>query len=447
MQEDKRIELMKNGDVKKAVLKMGIPVTLGMMFMVLYNICDTYFIGMLNNDYMLAAVNYSYPLLMIMIAISGIVGNGASSYIARCLGKKDFDEANHTLTIGFRMIVSISIVMTVLGLVFINPLVNLLGASELSFAYTKDYVLVLILGSIFTMSNYALGQLLRSEGSVKISMAGMIAGTVTNMILDPVFIFTLKMNVMGAAIATVIGNIVATVIYLVYYARKKSILRPDIKFIKYDKNIVKEIMYVGIPHTFEQVFLSIAVIICNNLSSSYGDQYVAAMGIANKIMTFGQYIYQGMAAGNQALYGYNYGAKKYDRLKKIIMWSIIETVLILLGVMVIFFFFSDVLVSQFTKSSEVTEIGAMTLRAFMLYLPTAAIISIVRNVFNSIGKPFYAFFITAVRQLAIYVPALILLNKFFEYNGLIYAQVLSEFVCMIMVIPLIYSVINKEMKK
>ena len=189
--QDRRIRTLAYEQPYKAVLKMGLPVAFGMLFMVAYNLVDTYFIGMLHNDYQLAGASLAYPVLMVMIAISGIVGNGGASYIARCMGAARQEEAEKTLMLGFEMILVMSLLLTVLGLLFLDPVVTLLGAREETFTYTRDYTGVLLLGSFFTMGNYAFGQLLRSEGSVLYAMISMIAGTVANIILDPVFIFTL----------------------------------------------------------------------------------------------------------------------------------------------------------------------------------------------------------------------------------------------------------------
>ncbi|MCQ2548297.1 MAG: MATE family efflux transporter [Clostridia bacterium] len=444
---DKRIYTMSQEKPYKAVVKMGVPVTMGMLFMVAYNLVDTYFIGLLHDDYQLAAVNFAYPVLMILIAIAGIVGNGGASYIARCLGAKKMEEAEHTLTIGFELIILSSIVITALGLLLIDPLVNLLGTESNTFGYTKDYCSVMFIGSIFTMGNYAIGQLLRSEGSTFYSMVGMISGTLANIILDPIFIFTLGLETKGAAIATVLGNLVGVLVFLWYYARRKTILEPSIKYRKLDGAIIKEIMWVGIPHTLEQIFVTMAMVVNNNLAAAYSEITVAAMGVANKIMSFGQYIYQGMAAGCQPLMGFNFGAKNYSRMRKIMKSGVLVITLMELVVVAIFGIFAPSLIGLFTESEMVIEIGAMTLRAFMIYLIFVGSTSIVRNTFNAIGKPIYAFGITIVRQLILYIPFLLLFNNLWGYNGLIYAQPAEEFICMILSLILLSKYLQKYESK
>lgn len=441
---DKRIYTMAEEKTVKAVIKMGIPVTMGMLFMVVYNLVDTYFVGLLNDDYQLAATNLAYPIMMVTIAIAGIVGNGGASYIARCIGAGNKEEAEHTLTIGFELIVFSGIVIAILGILFLNPIITVLGAKENTFGYTKDYCSVMLLGSMMTMGNYAIGQLLRSEGSTFYSMIGMIAGTIANIILDPLFIFTFKLQIRGAAIATVLGNAIGVIIFLYFYLRKKTILLPSVKYLGMDLNIIKEIMWVGIPHTLEQFFTTAAMIVNNNLASGYSELTVAAMGIANKIMSFGNYIYQGMAAGCQPLMGYNYGAKNYSRMRELIRSGVMVITAMELVVLGIYGIFAPAMIGIFSESSEVVQIGTTTLRAFMLMLPFVGSTSLVRNTFNAMGKPLYAFGITIVRQLVLYIPFLLLFNVLWGYNGLIHAQPVEECICMIFSLVLLYTYLRKN---
>lgn len=445
--QDKRIYIMAEEKPVWAIFKMGIPVTMGMLFMVVYNLVDTYFIGLLHDDFQLAATNLSYPIMMISVAIASIVGNGGAVYIARCIGADRRERAAQTLTIGLELIVFSGVVLTVVGAIFINPIITVLGAKENTFEYTKDYCLVMILGSVFTMGNYALGQLLRSEGSTFYSMVGMISGTIANIILDPIFIFGFNMQIKGAAIATVLGNMVSTAIFLSFYIFKKTILLPSLKYTKLDKSIIREILLVGIPNTLEQFFATAAMIVSNNLATGYGELTVAAMGIANKIMSFGTYIYQGMAGGCQPLLGYNYGAANYKRMKALLKAGITVTAGIELVIMAIFGAVAPFLIGIFTASKEVVTIGATTLRAVMLMLPFVSTTTMVRSTFNALGKPLFAFGITFFRQMVLYIPFLLIFNRIWGYSGLIHAQPAEEVLCMLFSLWLIASCLAKMENK
>ena len=442
--EDKRIYILSKEKPVKAVIKLGVPLIAGMFIMVLYNLVDTYFIGLMRDDFQLAAVNLSYPVMMVMIAISNMIGAGASSLIARSLGAEDNDKAAHTLTAGFLLTVINSAIVTAAGLLLLPQIVSGLGADETTFDYTTQYVFVLFLGSIFTMGSYTAGQLLRAEGSVKQSIVGMIVGTITNIVLDPIFIFTLDMKISGAAIATILGNAVSLFVSLAFYIAKKTLLRPDIKHIKPTAEILKEIFWVGVPATLETLLTSVAYIVNNNLAIAYGALTVAAMGIAQKIMSLGNYIYQGFASGTQPIMGYNYGAKNYPRMLSVLKSGVMVVSYTELFVMAVYGITAPLLIGIFTETAEVIETGSMVLRTIMFILPFVGAVSMCRMSFQAMGKPVYAFVITLVRQLFLYVPLLLLFDKIFGFSGMIWAQPVTEVIMMTGSVWLLYRTIKKE---
>ena len=440
---DRRIFTLSQENPYIAVVKLGVPLICGMFVMMLYNLVDTYFIGLMGDDCQLAAVNLAYPTMMVTVAVSNMVGAGAASLIGRSLGAGDKELAEHTVTTGMVLTVINSLIVTSLGLLFINRLVRLLGAAGDVFGYTRSYVFVIVLGTIFTMGNYTLGQLLRSEGSVKYSIIGMIAGTVVNLILDPVFIFTLKLEIKGAAVATVLGNASGAVISVLLYFTGASILRPRLRFIRPTREILKEIFWVGIPASLETMLTSVAYVVNNNLAAAYGVFTVAAMGIAQKIMTVGNYIYQGFAAGVQPVMGYNYGAKNYKRMRECFKAGLIVVNLFELTVMVIFWIFAPVLIGKFTDTPETIAIGARVLRTIMFILPFVSAVSMTRMSFQAMGKPGVAFAITLVRQLLLYIPLLLLFNKHFGFGGMLWAQPVTEFIMMCASVALMLGLLKK----
>lgn len=444
--DDKRIYTLSLEKPYKAVLKMGVPLIAGMLIMVLYNLVDTYFIGLMKDDYRLAAVNLAYPVMMIMIAVSNMIGSGSASLIARSLGAGCKEKADHTLTTGLLLTVINSTIVTAAGLLFLPMIISSLGAKENTFIYTESYVRILFIGSIFTMGNYTLGQLLRSEGSVKYSIVGMIVGTIVNIVLDPVCIFLLNMDISGAAIATVIGNASGMAISLIFYIRKKTLLSPSLEYIKPTKEILKEIFWVGVPASLETLLTSAAFIINNNLSVAYGELTVAAIGIAQKILSLGSYIYQGFASGTQPIMGFNYGAKNFKRMLHVLRSGIIVVSLTELSVMLIYGIFAPLLIGIFTDSTEVIATGSKVLRTLMLILPFVGATSMSRMSFQAIGKPQFAFSITLVRQLFLYVPLLLILDHFFGFGGLLIAQPITEVIMMAVSVCLLRRVILSESK-
>ena len=442
--EDKRIYILREEKPALAVVKLGVPLIAGMFIMVLYNLVDTYFIGLMRDDYQLAAVNLAYPVMMISIAISNMIGTGASSLIARSLGAGDREKADHTVTTGFVLTVVNSVIVAALGLILLGPIVRGLGAQANTFDYTRQYVQVILAGSLFTMGNYTFGQLLRSEGSVRQSVAGMIAGTLVNIILDPVFIFGLGMEIRGAAIATILGNAAGMCVSLWFYLSGKTLLHPALKYIRPTAEILKEIFWVGVPATLETLLTSAAYIVNNNLAVGYGELTVAAMGIAQKILSLGNYVYQGFAAGTQPVMGYNYGAKNYRRMIDVLKAGVLVCSSVELCIMAVYGAFAPWLSGIFTDSPEVIATGSRVLRTIMWILPFVGAVSMSRMSFQAMGKPQYAFGITLVRQLFLYVPLLLILNRAFGFEGMIWAQPVTEFIMMIVSLTLLYRVIKGQ---
>lgn len=442
--EDRRILLLKQEKPAKAVLKLGLPLIAGMMIMVLYNLTDTWFIGRMHDDYQLAAVNLAYPVMMIMIAVSNMVGTGAASLIARSLGASDREKACRTLTTGIVLTVINSAVVAGTGFVFLDAIVKGLGAEMNTAGYTEQYVSILLAGSISLMGNYTFGQLLRSEGSVNYSLIGMIVGTVANIVLDPVFIFGLGLQIRGAAIATVIGNGIGAVMSLQFYVRRKTLLRPAFRYIKPTADIVREIFWVGVPATLETLLTSAAYIVNNNLAVTYGALTVAAMGVSQKILSLGSYIYQGFSAGTQPLMGYNYGAKNYPRMLRVLRAGILIVSGTEFCLMAVYGLAAPALIGMFTQSEEVIRTGSTVLRTMMWILPFVGAVSMSRISFQAMGKPQYAFGITVVRQLLLYIPLLLIFNSVFGFRGLIWAQPLTEMIMMAVSVALLYRVLTRS---
>ena len=423
--QDSRIYTLSQEKPAKAVVKMGVPLIAGMFIMVLYNLVDTYFIGLMRDDFQLAAVNLAYPVMMIMIAVSNMVGTGASSLIARSLGAGNRGAASHTLTTAFELTIINSAIVGITGLAFLPAIVRGLGAQANTFAYTEQYVRVILIGSLFTMGNYTFGQ-------------------IVNIILDPIFIFALGMEIRGAAIATIIGNAAGMGVSLYFYLCGKTLLAPSSAFLRPTAEILREIFWVGVPASLETLLTSAAYIVNNKLAVQYGELTVAAMGVAQKILSLGNYIYQGFAAGTQPIMGYNYGANNRKRMMEVLRAGLLIVSGTELCVMAVYGIFAPQLIGIFSESGEVIAIGSRVLRTIMWILPFVGAVSMCRMSFQAMGKPQYAFGITLVRQLFLYVPLLLILNRLFGFGGMICAQPITEFIMMIVSVRLLTGVIGSE---
>ncbi len=444
---DERLALLRDAPPAEAVIRLGVPLILGLCIMVFYNLVDTYFIGLMKDDYQLAAVNFAYPVMMVSVAISNMVGTGAASLIARSLGAGDQNKADHTVTTAFLLTLVNSLLVTAAGLLLLPQIVRGLGAGDDTFAYTSQYVSIILMGSIFTMGSYTLGALLRSEGAVMKSVAGMIAGTLTNIVLDPLFIFHLGMRIRGAAVATVLGNAVSLLVSLLFYLSGRTLLRPRLRYLRPTAEILGEIFWVGVPATLETLLTSAAYILNDRLAAHYSDLNVAAMGVAQKILSFGSYVYQGFAAGTQPIMGYNYGARNYARMLRVLRAGVLIVsgtegmVLLVCGV------FAPQLIDIFSDNAVTIATGTQVLRAIMWILPFVGAISMSRMSFQAMGKPQYAFGITLVRQLFLYVPLLLIFDRVFGFSGMIWAQPVTEAIMMAASVSLLAWVIRREEKK
>lgn len=445
--EDKKILLLRDEKVSKAILKLSIPMVMGMMIQVLYNLVDTYFIGMLNDANQLAAANISLPVFMMLMAIAGIVGSGASSYISRCIGNKNYEEANKTISISTGILIIMSIVVMIFGIVMSSSIAKMLGASGDTFDYTYRYIVIMFIGAIPVMCSYALGQLLRSEGNIMQSVIGLTLGTIINIVLDPILIFGFKLEITGAAIATVIGQ-ASTLIYFIYaFSSGKTTLKINLKHFKYDKSIFKEIFMIGVPASLNQMLMGVATVIANNIAVGYGTLTVAGMGVAMKIMTIGTFVFMGFSAGCQPLVGYNYGCGNISRVKEIIKKGIVITSIIGISLALVFAIFANALIGLFASDADVINKGAIILRALIISLPFVGGQMISTTSAQSMGKVVVAFILSISRQGILYMPLLVILNKLFGFSGFIYAQPVTDIIMLVFSAILLFNVIPKENTK
>ncbi len=441
--ENNQTELMAKAPVAKAILKMSLPVILGMMVQVLYNLVDTFFIGMLKDEAQLAAANITTPIFMMQMAIATIVSTGAASFISRSIGEKEHDRANRTLTTGIVICTGLAIIVMVVGLLNLKPLITALGASAEVYPYASEYVGIMLLGSIPVMLNYAGGQLLRSEGAMMPSIIGMMIGTVINVVLDPLFIFTFNMGIGGAALATVLGNLGAAVYYGWYYLTGKALLKIRRKDVSKDKRIWKEIFTIGIPACMSQFLVSVAMIILNNQAKMYGDSVLAGMGISSKLMFIGTFVFMGFAAGCQPLIGYNYGANQFQRVREVFKTGMIMTAGLGLCLMVVFWLLAPVLIGVFTPLQDVIKEGTRVFRISIFSFLVLGPQMLATTGIQAFGKAKEALVLSLARQGLFYVPLLFLMQKLLGFEGLIWAQPVSDTATLLLGIIFLTVILRK----
>lgn len=428
---DNKSEVFEKAPIPKAVASMAVPSILSMIVVIIYNMADTFFIGQTGNPLMVSAISLSSPLFLIFTAFAGMFGVGGSSIISRLLGMGEQDRPKKISAFCCYGTLIFGAAVGALILIFMDPLLSLVGTNEATYAYTKDYLTWIAIGGPFFVFSGAFGNIIRSEGASKDAMIGNIAGSVTNIILDPIMILALNMGVAGAAIATVIGNMVACTIYASYFFRKKTFLSIRPSDLKPSFRLAWDIASIGLPSTCSSILATVANILLNRVLVSYSDAAVAGMGVAHKVNTVGCYILLGLGTGIQPLIGYNYGANNQKRLMGIFKFTSICAVVVgslLTAIMVVF---RTPLVQAFIDDAEVIGYGSKILVALQMSGPILGLMFIGSSTIQAMGKAFAAFILNLLRQGIFFIPALYTLNYFFGIDGAIYATPMVDYLAVI----------------
>ena len=420
--ENENTELMLNTPVPKAILTLSIPTVLSTVVALLYNLTDTYFIGLLDDPVQLGAISLAFPLFMVIQAIGNMFGNGAPAYISRCLGAGKHDEARKTSAVSVYVASIMTLGMTVLVFLFMQPIIHLLGASPDMAQPTRDYLNVIVGFSVFLTLQGILPALLRAEGKVKEAVIGMVIGTGLNIILDPIFILLMNCGAAGAAWATIIGNFVAVVYYVSVFLRGKSSLSIAPRDFKPSKVILIEVLKIGVPSSIAQVIMSFTNILLNNLAVSYGDYVVSAYGVAGKMVTMVVMITLGYVSGYMPFAGYNYGAKNYRRMISALKFTILSGTGLCLIMLIPFIWLAPAYMRVFSSRREIIDVGCMFLRGYSWVVPGMALQTALMCTFQAVGAAGRATLLNLGKQILFCIPFLWLFNHWWGLTGLVYAQ-------------------------
>ena len=428
MDGNKKMVLLGSAPIPKALLALGIPTMIGMLINALYNLVDTYFVGRLGTDQM-GAVTVAFPLGQIVVGLGLLFGNGAAAYLSRLLGRGDKDTANKVASTAIYSGVSIGAVVILLSVIFLEPILEQAGAIESVMPYAITYTRIYIVFSIFNVFNVTMNNIVSSEGAAKTAMCALMAGAVLNVILDPVFIYVLNLGVAGAAIATAISQIVSTLVYVYYILRKKSVFSFSIKECCLTKEIMSEILKIGIPTLIFQLLTSLSISMINSAAKEYGGSALAAMGPVTKIMSMGTLIVFGFLKGFQPIAGFSYGAKNFDRLREAIKTAILWSTVFCVIFGVIAAVFSTQIVSLFTKEdAEMVRVGSIALRANGLSFVLFGFYTVYSFLFLVMGKAAEGCILGACRQGICFVPAILILPAVWGLSGVLYAQPIADII-------------------
>ena len=452
MEDQKKIELFERMPVPNAVMKLAVPTILSSLVMVLYNLADTYFVGMLNNPIENAAVALAAPVLLAFNAVNNLFGVGSSSMMSRALGRRDYETVYKSSAFGFYCSIICGIIFSLLCTIFAQPLLSLLGADAETAASTAAYMKwTVTFGAAPAILNVVMAYLVRAEGASLHASLGTMSGCLLNIVLDPIFILPwgLNMGAEGAGLATFLSNCVACIYFfvLLWVKRGNTYVSINPKMFRPQKNIVLGIFGVGIPASIQNLLNVTGMTVLNNFTSAFGADAVAAMGIVQKINMVPMQISMGISQGIMPLISYTYASRNIQRMKKTLMF----TIKIALGFSIVvaagYYIGAPNLIRLFMDNPDIVGYGTRFLRGFCLGLPFLCMDFVAVGVFQAAGLGRNALIFAILRKVVLEIPALFILNALFPLYGLAYAQLTAELIlatAAVVVLVRLFKKLEKE---
>lgn len=445
--QDKTSAIFRDAPVPKAVLTNVIPSIISMLMVLAYNLADTFFIGQTKNPYMVAAVSITTPVFLIFMAIGMLFGIGGTSLISRMLGAGNRDRAKNASAFCFWTGLSIGIVSMVLILFLAEPICRLAGASDDTIGYAKQYLTIVSVGIPFLIVGNSFSNIIRSEGKAQKAMAGMIIGNMINIIFDPIMILALGWNVAGAAIATVLGNIFASVFYVIHLLSPKSILSINPKDYKAGGRIAANVLAIGVPASLNSMLMSISNIIVNNKMKPHGDMAVAGLGVAMKVNMIAVMLLIGLGTGIQPLLGYCFGARNRKRYLAVLRFSVILALCLSFVMSAICYFGAAPLVTAFLDNPDAFDFGFMFSRVYILSGPILGLLFVFINAIQSTGAAIPSLILSVSRQGLLYLPILFTIDSLFNSaRNLALAQPITDYLATALAV-ILFIVTYKRMLK
>lgn len=438
-----RSEMMLNEPISKLIPKMAIPTIIAFLINSIYSLADTYFVSSLGTN-ATAAVSVNATLDQLIMMTGSLLAVGANSYIARLLGEGEKQKANQVLSTAFFLAAGFGTLLMTVGTSFITPLVRLLGATPTCESYSIQYATYVLMAAPFMASNFVMNQCLRSEGSATLSMIGMGFGGILNVVLDPIFIFTLDMGVAGASQATAISKLVSFLILIFPYITRRSLLRLSIRNFHLCKDIILTIISVGSSSMFRSGLAVVAAIMLNDIAGNISDSVLAGIGVSTKIMMFPFGVILGQGNGFQPVAGFNWGAKRYDRVQESYRFSTRLTGITALAMGLIIAILADEIIVLFAGTDpEMQRIGALCIRLQCIVLPIHAWVAVVNMLCVGLGNAKGAFLLATARQGTCFIPILYPLAFLLQEEGVAVVQALADVISLALAIPIVIGMKKK----
>ena len=446
MTKEEKLKQMTETPVEKLVPRLAIPTIISMLVTSIYNMADTFFVSQIGTSES-GAVGIMFSAMAMIQAIGFTLGMGSGNYISRSLGNRDDETSGRAASTAFFTAGVIGLLLAVFGTIFSKPMVYFLGATDTIAPYAQAYARYIMLAAPFMMTSFVMNNILRAQGNALFSMVGITVGGILNMILDPILIFIFHMGISGAAIATMVSQIVSFGILLYQCNVQKGCIRIQISKFTPTFAMYGEILHAGLPSFCRQGLASIAVVVLNYAAGPYGDAAIAAMSIVSRFMMFVNSSLIGFGQGFQPVCGFNFGAKRYDRVLKA-YWFCVKVAVIMLSCFgVIAFVFSKPIVTAFRREdAQVIEIGTLALRLQLLTMPFQAWVIMVNMLTQSIGYGFRASLVAMGRQGLFLIPSLLILPQSLGVLGLQIAQPVADMLTFVLATVIVTGVL-KELKR
>jgi len=442
-----------NEKISKLLLKFSIPCILSLLISSLYNVVDQIFIGNSELGYLgNAATSIVFPITIISVAFAWAIGDGSAAFLSLCQGRKDTKNAHIAIGNGLLINFIISIIFLVLGFIFMDNLLYLFGASDVTLPITKDYFkIILIFIPVYAMAN-GMNAIIRADGSPGLSMASTLIGAIINIILDSIFIFVFKWGIKGAAWATVIGQCLSLIVSIIYFTRTKT-FKLSFNSFKINLGIFSNVIKLGISTFITQMSIVIISLVCNIMLAKYGamskygtDIPIAVIGICMKVFTIVINIVVGIVLGAQPILGYNYGAKQYNRVKETFKLVMTSSIIVGFIAMMIFELCPSIIIKMFgTESDLYMEFATKTFRIFLFFVAFTCIIKISSIFFQAVGNPIKASIVSLTRDIICFVPLVIILPRYMGIEGALYAAPIADVIGLIVTVILL-TIFFKELK-
>ena len=426
MNNQKSMEVFSKAPVSKAVFKNALPAMAAMLMVLVYNLADTFFIGQTHDALQVAAVSLATPVFLIFMAVGTIFGVGGTSVISRALGEGREDYAKKVCSFCMWSCIIAGVVMAALFLIFMNPILSLIGASSDTWDYTKTYLVIVACSGPFVLISNCYSNVIRAEGKSGTAMMGQLLGNLFNVILDPVMILGFGWNIAGAAIATVIGNVIGAGYYICYFLRGKSSLSISIKDAAVKNKVCSSVLAIGIPAALGSLLMSISQIIINSQMAEYGDMAIAGMGVAMKVTVITGMVCMGLGQGIQPLLGFCAGAGLWKRFRDVFRFSAVFALILGAALTILCYFLVNQIVSVFLTDATAFDYAV---RFSRIQLTTSFLFGLFYVLVNSIqamGAAAASLIISLSRQGIIYIPALFILKEALGLTGLVWAQPLAD---------------------